>query len=129
MTTGRTWEAITEVLDRSCLLLLSNFFVFLLVGSGLQPLPWESTSQEVHEDVAKSLKIIATGLLTSKMGVDTHVTGGSRQRLAFSVRNVLLRLGVTVLLGHTEVNNVDHVGTLGAGPANQKIVRLDVAVD
>ena len=49
---GRTWEAFCELFDRSCLLLLSNFLVFLLVGCGLQSLPWQTTSQKVHEDVS-----------------------------------------------------------------------------
>jgi predicted ATP-grasp superfamily ATP-dependent carboligase len=42
---------------------------------------------------------------------------------------VLLRLGVTVLLGHTKVDNVDNIGALGAWTANEKVVGLDVAVD
>ena len=79
--------------------------------------------------MAKCLEIVATGLLAPKMGVDTHVTSGTRERLAFSVRDVLLRLGVTVLLGHAEVDNVDNVGSFGAGAADKEVVGLDVAVD
>ena len=63
------------------------------------------------------------------MGVDTHVTSGTRERLAFSVRDVLLRLGVTVLLRHTKVDDVDDIGALGAGAADKEVVGLDVAVD
>lgn len=63
------------------------------------------------------------------MGVDTHITGRSRQRLAFSVRDVLLRLGITVLLRHAEIDDVDHVGALGAWSADKEVVRLDIAVD
>ena len=92
-------------------------------------MPWQSTSQEVHKDVAKCLEIVATGLLAPKMGVDTHVTSGTRERLAFSVRDVLLRLGVTVLLRHTKVDDVDDIGALGAGAADKEVVGLDVAVD
>jgi hypothetical protein len=63
------------------------------------------------------------------MGVDTHVTGRAGERLAFPVGNVLLRLGVTVLLRHAEVDNMDDVGTLGAWTADQEVVGLDVPVD
>jgi hypothetical protein len=41
------------------------------------------------------------------MSVDTHVPSSSTQTLSFSVRNMLSRLGITVLLGHTEIDNVD----------------------
>lgn len=42
---------------------------------------------------------------------------------------MLLCLWVTVLLGHTEVNDVDNVRDLAVGSANEEVVRLDVAVD
>ena len=79
--------------------------------------------------MAEGLEIVATGLFASEMGVDAHVSGGSGQRLAFSVRDVLLRLGVTVLLGHAEVDDVDDIGTLGSWASNEEVVGLDVAVD
>ena len=63
------------------------------------------------------------------MRVDTHVTRSSRERLAFPVGDVLLRLGVAVLLGHAEVDNVDNVGALGAGAADEEVVGLDVAMN
>jgi len=63
------------------------------------------------------------------VGVDTHVTSCSGKRLAFPIRDVLLRLGVTVLLGHAEVDDMDDVGALGAWPADQEVVGLDVSVD
>jgi len=75
-------------------------------------LPWQSTAQEVHEDVTERLEIVATGLFAPEMGVDAHVSSGTGQRLAFPVRDVLLRLGVTILLRHTEVDDVDDIGAL-----------------
>lgn len=47
------------------------------------------------------------------MRVDTHVASSARQGLALAVRDVLLGLGIAVLLGHTEINHVDDVGSLG----------------
>lgn len=79
--------------------------------------------------MAKRLQVISPGLFATEMRVDTHVTGGTRQRLAFSVGNVLLRLGITVLLCHTKVDDVDDVGGLGAGATDQEVVGLDVTVD
>jgi hypothetical protein len=125
----RTWEAVAEVLDRCRLLLFANLLVLLLVGCSLEALPWETTSKEVHEDVTQGFQIISARLFAPKMGVDTHVTRRTRERLAFSVWNVLLRLGVTVLLSHTEVHDVDYVSTLRAWSADKEVVRLDVAVD
>jgi hypothetical protein len=40
-----------------------------------------------------------------------------------------LRLGVSVLLGHTKVDNVDHVLALRARSTDQEVVGLDVSVD
>ena len=124
-----TREAVTEILDRSCLLLLADLLVLLLVGSSLQTLPWQTASQEVHENVTQSLQVVPTRLFASQMGVDTHVTRRTRKGLALPVRDVLLRLGVTVLLGHTKVHDVNYISTLRAWSANEEVVRLNVAVD
>lgn len=124
-----TREAVAQVLDSSGLLLLSDLLILLLVGSSLQALPWEAAAQEIHKHVAQRLQVISPRLFATKVGVDTHVTGRTRQRLAFSVGNVLLRLGITVLLRHTKVDDVDDVGSLGARAADQEVVGLDVTVD
>ena len=63
------------------------------------------------------------------MGVDTHVTSSSGQRLSLSIRNVLLRLRVSVLLGHTEIDDVDYIGSFGARAPDEEVVGLDVTVD
>lgn len=101
----------------------------MLVGGSLQSLPGETSAQEVHEDVAQSLQIVTSGLLTTQMCVDRHVTGSTGQRFSLAVGNVLLGLGVAVLLGHTEINDVDDIGGLGAGSANKEVVGLDITVD
>jgi hypothetical protein len=124
-----TREAVAEVLDRSCLLLLADLLVFLLVGSSLEALPWETATEEVHENVTQSFQVVSARLLASEMGVDTHVTRCTGERFALPVRNVLLRLWVTVLLSHTEVHNVNYISALGAWSADEEVVRLDVAVD
>lgn len=122
-------EALAEILDGSGLLLLTNLFIFLLVSSSFEALPGEAATQEVHENVAKSLQVISSRLFASKMRVDTHVTGSAGQRFPLAVGDVLLGLGVSVLLGHTEVDHVDDVGRLGSWSSDQKVVGLDITVD
>ena len=61
------------------------------------------------------------------MGVDGRVTSGTSQVLVLSVRNVEVGLGITVLLGETEIDNVDLVATLA--DAHEEIIRLDITVD
>lgn len=124
-----TREAVAQVLDRSRLLLFADLLIFLLVGSSLEALPWKTTTEEVHEYVTQSFQVVSARLLASQMGVDTHVTSCTGERLALPVRNVLLRLWVTVLLSHTEIHNVNYVSAFGARSANEKVVRLDVAID
>ena len=124
-----TRETLTEVLDGGGLFLLANLLVLLLVSSSFQTLPRQTTSEEVHEDVAQSLEVISTALFATQMGVDGHVTGCSAEGLALTVGNVLLRLWVTVLLGHAEVDDVNNVGGLGSGTTDEEVVRLDVTVN
>lgn len=111
-------EAFAEVLDHGRLLLLTNLLVLLLVGSGLEALPGKASTEEVHEDMAQGLKIVTTRLLSAKMGIDTHVPSCTGKGLALAVGDVLLGLGVTVLLGHTKVDNVNNVRGLGLGAPN-----------
>lgn len=61
------------------------------------------------------------------MGVDAGIAGGTSQVLVLSVRNVEVSLGITVLLGQTEIDNVDLVAALAN--AHEEVVRLDVTVD
>ena len=79
--------------------------------------------------MTQGLQVVPTRLFASKMGVDTHVTRRTGKRLALPVRDVLLRLGVTVLLGHTEVHDVNNISTLRAWSANEEVIRLDIAIN
>lgn len=63
------------------------------------------------------------------MGVDTHVARCTGQRLPLAVGDMLLGLGVTVLLGHAEIDHVDYIGGLGVGAADEEVVGFDIPVD
>lgn len=63
----------------------------------------------------------------TQVSVNGGVTGSSSQVLVLSVGNVEVRLGVAVLLGEAEVDDIDLVATLA--DAHQEVVRLDVTVD
>lgn len=123
------WEAFAKILDGSSLLLFTNLLILLLVSSSLQALPGKATAKEIHEDVAESLEIVSSRLFASKMGIDTHVTGSTGQRLSLAVGDVLLGLGVSVLLGHAKINHVDDIGCLGTRSSDQEVVRFDITVD
>lgn len=124
-----TWITLTQFLDRSRLLLLSNLLILLLIGGCFQALPWESTSQKVHEHMAQCFEVVSSRLLTSKMCIDGHVSSGAREGFAFPVRNVLFRLGVSILLCHAKVDDMYDVGSLGARSTDEEVVRFDVAID
>jgi hypothetical protein len=57
------WEAKAEDIGGYRHLLLHDPAIFLLLGGGLEPLPREGTTQEVHEYICKGLEVITTGLL------------------------------------------------------------------
>lgn len=61
------------------------------------------------------------------MSVDRGISGGAGKVLVLSVRDVEVSLGVTVLLGETEVDDIDLVASLA--DTHQEVVRLDVTVD
>ncbi len=61
------------------------------------------------------------------MRVDTGIAGRSGKVLVFTVRDVEVGLGVTVLLCETKVDDVDLVAAFSN--AHEEVVRLDVAVD
>ena len=123
------WEAIAQLGNWGSLLLFSDLLVFLLVGCSLESLPWETSAEKVHEDVAEGLEIVTAGLLTSEMGVDRHITSSSGERLSLTIRDVLFGLWVAVLLGHAKVNGVDDISRLGPCSADKEVVWLDIAVD
>ena len=71
----------------------------------------------------------ANGWCTSaKVSVDTHVAGRSTQTLLFSIRYMLFGLWIPVLLGHTKVDNVDHVLFAGC-TTHEKVIGFDIAID
>lgn len=61
------------------------------------------------------------------MGVNRGVASSTRQVLVLTVGNVEVRLGVPVLLGQAEIDNVDLVATLAN--SHQEVVGLDITVD
>jgi hypothetical protein len=61
------------------------------------------------------------------VGVDGGITGCAGQVLVLPVRDVEVGLRVTVLLGQTEIDNVDLVTTLA--DAHEEVVGLDITVD
>jgi hypothetical protein len=42
---------------------------------------------------------------------------------------VLFSFGIAVLLGHTEINDMDHIGRLAAWTSDEEVVWLDISVD
>ena len=61
------------------------------------------------------------------MSVDGGVTSGTSQVLVLSVGNVKVGLWVPVLLGKTEVDDINLISTLA--DSHQKVVGFDVTVD
>lgn len=108
-------------------LLLHDTVVLLLLGSGLESLPRQGASQEVHENVTERFEVISSRLFDSEMGVDRGISSGTGQVLVLSVRDMQVGLRVPVLFRQTEIDYVDLVASLA--DAHQKVVRLDISVD
>lgn len=120
-------EATAKDLGRCGHLLLHDTVILLLLGGSLKSLPGKRSSAEVEHDISKGLHIIAARLLNTKVGVDRGISSGTSKVLVLSVRNVEVGLGVAVLFGKTEVDDVDLVSTLAN--AHQEVIGLDITVN
>lgn len=63
------------------------------------------------------------------MGIDRHVSCCSAQTLSLSVWDMLLGLWVSILFGHSEIDDMDDIGGFGTGASDKEVVGLDVSVD
>ena len=79
------------------------------------------------------------------MRINAHVASGATKTLPFPVRNVLLGLGIAILLGHSEVHNMNDyrvvnsdinnwrhghtVGVLRSRTTNEKVIGLDITIN
>jgi hypothetical protein len=61
------------------------------------------------------------------MGIDRSVPSGTSQILVLPVGDVQVSLGVSILLGETEINHIDLIASFSN--AHEEIVRLDISVD
>jgi hypothetical protein len=64
------------------LLPLQDALVLLLLCGGLQALPGQTAAQEVHQDEAQRLYVVAAALLDAQVGVDRGVARCAGQILA-----------------------------------------------
>ena len=99
----------------------------MLLGSSLQSLPGEGTTEEVHQHVSQRFEVVTTRLFYAQVSVDASVTGRASQVLVLPVGDMEVRLGVAVLLGETEVDDVDLVAALAN--THQEVVGFDITVD
>mmetsp|Transcript_45656 Transcript_45656/g.128936 ORF Transcript_45656/g.128936 Transcript_45656/m.128936 type:complete len:285 (-) Transcript_45656:452-1306(-) len=121
------WEVFAEYFDGRGHFLLHDLLVLLLLGVGLEPLPRQTPTVEVHQHVTQRLQIVASRLFDSEVCVDGCVSSGAGEVLVFAVGDVLLRLGVAVLLGQSEIDDVHNLCLLAE--SDEEVVGLDIAMD
>ena len=68
-------------------------------------------------------------LTFAEMCVDAHVSRGACQTLVLPVRDVLVCVGVNILFRQTKVYYIHHPILARRLATNQKVLRLDVAID
>lgn len=64
------------------------------------------------------LQVVPTRLFPSEMSVDGHVPGSTGQRFTFAIWDMSFSLGVTVVLCHAEIYDVNDIGVLRPGNAD-----------
>jgi hypothetical protein len=120
-------ESSAKEIGRGGHLLLHDAVVLLLLGSSLEALPRQSTTQEVHEDISERLKIISAGLLDTQVSVDRGVTSCTSQILVLAVRDVEMSLWITELLRETEIDDIDLVAPLAN--THEEVVGFDITMN
>ena len=120
-------ESTTQEIRGSGHFLLHDTIVLLLLRCSLEALPGKGASKEVHQDVSKRFEIIATSLLDTQVSVDGGVAGSSSEILVLSVRDMKMGLGVTELLGETEIDDIDLIASLS--DAHEEVVGFDIAMN
>ena len=111
------WRALYQVIHHPSIIKLT--FVFLLLRCGAQTLPRQSSSDEVHQNVAQTLHVVSAALLDPEMRVNAGVARRTRKILVFSVRYVGVCPRVAVFLCEAKVNYVDQISLLSEAPANK----------
>lgn len=120
-----TGDATTKDLRRTGHLEFHDLIVFLLLGESAEALPGKAALEEVYEHVCQRLNVVPPALLHPQVCIDTGVASSARETFVVAVRDVLLRLAVSVPSRQSEV---DHIYEFGLGRANDEILRLDVTV-
>ncbi len=64
-----------------------------------------------------------------KVCVNAHISGGAGEALVFSVRDVLVCLGINVLFSKAKVDDVDDVLVGGAIATKKEVLWLHVTID
>mgnify|MGYP006901765532 CR=1 FL=1 len=116
-----------ELLEGRFNLLLLNVIVLFILGAAGQPLPGQTSFEQVEQHVADGFQIVAAALLYALMRADGGVAGGASEILAVLVGDVFA-LGVLVALGEAEINDIDRVFGLFSA-TDEEVIRFDVAVD
>jgi hypothetical protein len=66
-------------------------------------------------------------LADTQVSIDGCITGSASQVLILTVRDMEVSLRVTVLLGETEIDDIDLISALA--DAHEEVIRFDITVD
>ncbi len=63
------------------------------------------------------------------MCVDAHISRRAREGFPLTIRDVLFRLRISVLFGHTKIYHMNDIRRLRTWSTNQKVVGFDIAIN
>ena len=102
--------------------------VALLLGRGLGTIPGKRAAKKVDENICKGFQVVTARLFSPLMAVERGIWGGTcEDTIMLSVWDVEMGPGISVLLGKTEIDDVDIIAM--RTHTDQKIAGLDVAVN
>ena len=116
-----------KFLQRRLNLLLLDGIVLLVLATAWQTLPRQRSLDQIKQNVTDGFQIVASTLLDSLVRRYRGISGRASQIFPVLVGYVL-PLAILVTLGQAKVDNEDVVSR-ALLPTDQKVVRLDIAVD
>ena len=102
--------------------------VVLLLGRGLGTIPGKRAAKKVDENICEGFQVVTARLFGSLMAVERGIWGGTcEDAIMLSVWDVEMGPGISVLLGKTEIDDVDIIAM--RTHTDRKIAGFDVAVN
>lgn len=116
----------TQIFNRSNSFFDFDLFIFFFFCFSWKTLPWQASSNEVHQHKSNLLKIISPCLLDSQVCVQTCVPCCSSQSFIVFKRNMPPCSWIFISFSQSKINDVNYM--LLFLDSNEKVIRFYISM-